>query len=148
MCSFSFVVVGDAILVCLLFIVSVLSLNLTLQDNITPPIALCLGDLLTLCVIGLVSSVVVPTIDSALPPILMALLSLGTVLAVTCTLRNTFVRPLILMGWTPLLGSIIISCGSGIVLDRFVDRYEGFGLLSIIIGGDCFLSFSGDDEWG
>jgi solute carrier family 41 len=107
-------------------------------DNITPPIASCLGDLLTLCIIGLVSSVLVRTIDSATPFILMVLLTLGLVLSIITTMRNQLVRHLIFMGWTPLLGAMVISSGTGMVLDRFVDRYEGYGLLSIVLGGEFF----------
>ncbi|KAF8507993.1 hypothetical protein JB92DRAFT_2733830 [Gautieria morchelliformis] len=104
-------------------------------DNITPPIASCLGDLLTLCIIGLVSSVLVRTMDSAMPFVLMVPLTLGLVLSIVTTMRNELVRHLIFMGWTPLLAAMVISSGTGMVLDRFVDRYEGYGLLSIVLGG-------------
>ncbi|KIJ32441.1 hypothetical protein M422DRAFT_783433 [Sphaerobolus stellatus SS14] len=48
---------------------------------------------------------------------------------------NEHVSSLIYMGWVPLLGAMAISSGTGMVLDRFVNQYEGFGLLSIVIGG-------------
>ena len=108
-------------------------------DNITPPIASCLGDLLTLCIIGLVASLLVSMIDTAVPFILMAALSLATAFAIKMTLRNETVRHLIFLGWTPLLGAMVISSGAGMVLESFVDRYEGFGLLSIVLGGEPFL---------
>jgi solute carrier family 41 len=76
--------------------------------------------------------------DSAIPFVLLVLLSLGGVFAVVVTLRNESVRHLIYMGWTPLLGAIVISSCTGMVLDRFVDRYEDFGLLSIVLGGESF----------
>lgn len=74
-----------------------------------------------------------------MPFVLVVLLSLGAVFAVMGTLRNESVRHLIPMGWTPLLGAMVISAGAGIVLDRFVDQYEGFALLSIVLGGESFL---------
>lgn len=38
-------------------------------------------------------------------------------------------------GWIPLLAAMAISAGAGMVLDEFVSQFEGFGLLSIVIGG-------------
>ena len=74
-------------------------------------------------------------IDSAMPFVLLVILSFGIVFAITTTLRNKYVRHLIFMGWTPLLGAMVISSGTGMVLDSFIGRYEGFGLLSIVLGG-------------
>lgn len=58
------------------------------------------------------------------------------------TWRNGSVRHLIFMGWTPLLGAMIISSGTGMVLDNFVDQYEGYGLLTVVIGGGFCLPCS------
>jgi len=55
------------------------------------------------------------------------------------TLRNTHVRPLLTQGWTPLFGAMIISSGTGIVLDMFVSRYEGFAVLAVVISGNIPL---------
>jgi len=38
-------------------------------------------------------------------------------------------------GWSPLLGAMVISIGTGIVLDMFVSRYEGFAVLAVVISG-------------
>ncbi|KAF8589695.1 hypothetical protein K439DRAFT_1612498 [Ramaria rubella] len=104
-------------------------------DNITPPIASCLGDLLTLCIIGLVSSILIRTIDTALPIILLVAFGFCTAFSIILTLRNQHARPLIFLGWTPLLGAMVISSGAGFVLEQFVNQYDGFGLLSIVVGG-------------
>ncbi|KAF8528170.1 solute carrier family 41 member 1 [Hysterangium stoloniferum] len=104
-------------------------------DNITPPVASCLGDLLTLCIIGLVSSVLVQGIDTLVPVGLTIFLVVAVTMAILVTLRNDVVRPLLSMGWIPLLGAMVISSGTGMVLDRFVNQYGGFGLLSIVLGG-------------
>ena len=45
------------------------------------------------------------------------------------TLKNKHVRLLLKEGWSPLLGAMVISSGTGIVLDIFVSRYKGFALL-------------------
>lgn len=106
-------------------------------DNITPPIASCLGDLLTLTIIGLISSFLIRFMNTVLPVTLLVICILGAVFAITLTVRNEYVRSLVTLGWIPLFGAMIISSGTGMVLDSFVNRYEGFGLLSIVIGGMC-----------
>jgi len=45
------------------------------------------------------------------------------------------VKDLIWQGWTPLFGAMVISCGTGIVLDTFASRYPGFPLLAVVISG-------------
>uniref|UniRef100_A0A0W0G3V2 SLC41A/MgtE integral membrane domain-containing protein n=1 Tax=Moniliophthora roreri TaxID=221103 RepID=A0A0W0G3V2_MONRR len=92
-------------------------------DNIAPPVASCLGDLVTLCLIGVTSTILVPFMHtpSILEIPLVMLLVLGLLLAV--------------WGWSPLFGAMIISSGTGIVLDLFVSRYEGFALLAVVISG-------------
>ncbi|ESK82467.1 solute carrier family member 1 [Moniliophthora roreri MCA 2997] len=111
-------------------------------DNIAPPVASCLGDLVTLCLIGVTSTILVPFMHtpSILEIPLVMLLVLGLLLAVwvSClllTLKNSHVRPLLTQGWSPLFGAMIISSGTGIVLDLFVSRYEGFALLAVVISG-------------
>lgn len=70
-----------------------------------------------------------------MPFALMVILGAGTLFAVTTTLRNVLVRRLIFMGWTPLLSAMVISSGTGVVLNSVVDRYKDFGLLAIGLGG-------------
>ena len=85
-----------------------------------------LGAMSTLLILG----------SSALGPFL----AIGVVVlwAIACTyvvLRNQHVKPLLKEGWTPLLGSMVITSASGIVLDLFVSRYDGYALLAVAFGG-------------
>ncbi|KAG8927637.1 hypothetical protein FRC01_007144 [Tulasnella sp. 417] len=103
-------------------------------DNIAPPIASCLGDLLTLTLLAL-SSTALLYIPSPVPfLLLLALLGL-TFLAVRAAARNAEVKHLLWSGWTPLFGAMLISSGTGMVLEKFVKKYEGFGLMAVIISG-------------
>ena len=106
-------------------------------DNIAPPIASCLGDLVTLCLLGLVSMVLIKFIGTPIPIILTILIALSSIACGIATYRNLTVRHLLMEGWTPLFGAMIISNGTGMILDMFVGRYEGFGLLSVVINGQC-----------
>ncbi|KAJ6606159.1 Mg transporter [Mycena vulgaris] len=104
-------------------------------DNIAPPIASCLGDLVTLVLIGAVSSVLIIFLHTPIP---FTLAILVVLIALSCgmfTRRNAHVAPLITQGWAPLFGAMIISSGTGIVLDLFVSRYDGFALLAVVISG-------------
>lgn len=107
----------------------------SITDNIAPPVASCLGDLITLCFIGVISTVLIRVIDTPIPFILAALVVIGASVCFVFTIRNRHVRPLLTQGWTPLFGAMAISSATGIVLDRFVSRYEGFALLAVVISG-------------
>lgn len=104
-------------------------------DNIAPPIASCLGDLVTLTLLGVVSSLLINFIRGPIP-FLAALFVVFVALAcLIVTRRNKHVKPLVGQGWSPLIGAMIISTGTGIVLDLFVSRYKGFALLAVVISG-------------
>ncbi|KAF9265966.1 hypothetical protein L218DRAFT_956933 [Marasmius fiardii PR-910] len=122
------------VLVCLRF-----SLD---PDNIAPPIASCLGDLVTLCLIGLTSTILVPLMYNPaifdIPVIVVLVLVLLLAVWVIClklALKNRHVRPLLTQGWSPLFGAMVISSGTGMILDLFVSRYQGFALLAVVISG-------------
>ncbi|KAG6861777.1 hypothetical protein C0995_012281 [Termitomyces sp. Mi166 len=102
-------------------------------DNIAPPVASCLGDLVTLLWMGAVSATLIGVIHTPIPFIFGILIICFAVVCLVMTMRNPHVRPLLSQGWPPLLGAMILSCGAGIVLDTFATRYEGFMLLSVVI---------------
>jgi solute carrier family 41 len=111
----------------------------SIPDNIAPPIAACLGDLVTLCLLGLVSSILIYIINTPFPLVLTCLLVLSATACAGFTRRNESVKHLLGQGWPPLFGAMVISSGSGIVLDLFVSRYEGFALLAVVISGKSNL---------
>ena len=76
--------------------------------------------------------------NTPFPLILLLLLPAAAVGWFILTQRNRHVKHLLLEGWIPLFAAMIISCGTGIVLDVFVSRYEGFVLLAAVISGRCF----------
>ncbi|KAJ7144974.1 solute carrier family 41 member 1 [Mycena crocata] len=104
-------------------------------DNIAPPIASCLGDLVTLILIGAVSSVLIIFLHTPIPFTLAILMVLSALSCGIFTRRNAHAAPLLTQGWAPLFGAMVISSGTGIVLDLFVSRYDGFALLAVVISG-------------
>ncbi|KAJ3728229.1 solute carrier family 41 member 1 [Lentinula raphanica] len=104
-------------------------------DNIAPPIASCLGDLVTLLLIGIISTLLIPFLNGFLPILVVVAVLVSFFFCLAATYRNTYVKDLIKQGWVPLFGAMIISSTTGIVLDLFVSRYEGFALLAVVISG-------------
>ncbi|KAF8643554.1 hypothetical protein AX16_008942 [Volvariella volvacea WC 439] len=104
-------------------------------DNIAPAVASCLGDLVTLSFMGLVSSVLITFKGTIIPLLMACLIIANATFCLVVTLRNPHVKGLLTQGWTPLFGAMIISCGTGIVLDLFVSKYEDFAILAVVISG-------------
>ena len=111
------------------------STDCDISDNIAPPVASFLGDLVTLSLLGIISSVLVNYINTLLPSIIAILLICSAVTCAFVVRGNSVVKDLIWQGWTPLFGAMVISCGTGIILDTFASRYPGFPLLAVVISG-------------
>ncbi|KAG1819792.1 uncharacterized protein BJ212DRAFT_1479021 [Suillus subaureus] len=94
-----------------------------------------LGDLVTLSLLGVISSILINVVNTPIPLICVALTILSATLCVYLVRRNSSVKDLIYQGWVPLFGAMVISCATGIVLDMFASRYKGFPLLAIVISG-------------
>ncbi|KAJ3731639.1 Mg transporter, partial [Lentinula guzmanii] len=104
-------------------------------DNIAPPIASCLGDLVTLLLIGFISTLLIPFLNGLVPILVVVAVLVSFFFSFVATYRNLYVKDLMKQGWVPLFGAMIISSTTGIVLDLFVSRYEGFALLAVVISG-------------
>ena len=104
-------------------------------DNIAPPVAACLGDLVTLCLLGLVSTALIRFVNTVLPLILLILIVLEGIACGYLVYHNRHVRDLVKQGWVPLFGAMLISSSTGIILDHFVKQYNGYAVLAIVIGG-------------
>ncbi|KAF8344133.1 Mg transporter [Cantharellus anzutake] len=106
-------------------------------DNISPPLASCLGDLITLALLGFMATVITLPAFSWLPisALIIVFVIVTLIASAYTTLRNTISRQHISQGWTPLVCAMVVSSGAGLVLDRFVTRWEGYGALAIVISG-------------
>ncbi|KAH9961041.1 hypothetical protein BC827DRAFT_1132217 [Russula dissimulans] len=104
-------------------------------DNIAPPIASCLGDLVTMTLIGVMSTLLILGVGTLVPFLVIGVVVLWAIACAYITLQNEYARPLLKEGWTPLLGAMVITSASGIVLDLFVSRYVGYALLAVAFGG-------------
>jgi solute carrier family 41 len=105
---------------------------LVMLDNIAPPIASCLGDLVTLCLLAGVSYLYINLLHMPfILVILIVAIFVGAIGWAVLTNKNPYVKPLLREGWSPLFGAMIISSGTGAVLDLFVSQYMDYGLLAV-----------------
>ena len=101
-------------------------------DNIAPPIASCLGDLVTLCLLAGVSYIFISLLRAPFVLVIIIIaMTAGATGWVVLTNKNPHVKPLLREGWSPLFGAMIISSGTGAVLDLFASRYMDYGLLAV-----------------
>ncbi|GAA5872464.1 hypothetical protein JCM3774_006830 [Rhodotorula dairenensis] len=115
-------------------------------DNIATPLASSLGDLITLLMLGGLSSLFLLFMGTIVSTLVFVAL-LGTVaFNMVVAFRNPYVQELLTMGWTPLFAAMAISTGSGVVLETYVRRYPGYALLAPVVtaisgsSGSIFVS--------
>lgn len=72
-------------------------------DNITPPLAACLGDLLTLFILALLGAALVGTMDTPIPLIAVILMSVAAAWFTRRVMRNQWVKNVAKGGWAPLV---------------------------------------------
>ncbi|KAJ9094702.1 hypothetical protein QFC21_005859 [Naganishia friedmannii] len=105
-------------------------------DNIASPLAATLGDLLTLFIMALVGTCLVRVLGTPVPVVCVGVMCLATG-GIWWSLRRMKGRrdEEGQGGWSPLIGAMLISSATGLVLDRSVNRYKGFAILAISITG-------------
>lgn len=80
----------------------------------------------------------VGVLRTPVPSVIFVILVLFAISCGMFARRNPYVKDLLTQGWTPLIGAMVISSGTGVVLDLFVSRYDGFALLAVVISGSLF----------
>jgi solute carrier family 41 len=86
------------------------------------------------------STLLILGIGTPAPFVVIAVVIFSTTACAAVVRKNELVRPLLKEGWTPLLGAMMISVATGIILDLFVSRYDGYALLAVAFGGRCLFS--------
>eukprot|EP00049_Salpingoeca_infusionum_P002787 m.59872 g.59872 ORF g.59872 m.59872 type:complete len:532 (+) comp11788_c0_seq2:333-1928(+) len=111
-------------------------------DNVATPIAAALGDLVTLAILSGLGS----AIYAIRSPMLMGSVSGLIVLGLVCVLLPTtysyvkrspdvFATLKDKYGWVSILIAMVISTLAGVVLERFVTKFEGMAVLAPLICG-------------
>lgn len=102
-------------------------------DNIATPLASSLGDLITLLMLGGLSSLFLLFMGTIVSTLVFVALLGSVAFNTVVAFRNPYVQELLTMGWTPLFAAMAISSGSGVVLQTYVTRYPGYALIAPVI---------------
>lgn len=94
-------------------------------DNITPPVAACLGDLLTLFILALLGTALVGAMDTPIPLLAVIIMSLAAGWFTRRVMRNEWVKNVAKGGWVPL-----VSCTT----PTFGGQASGVGSLESGVG--------------
>lgn len=90
--------------------------------------------------LGVMSTLLVLGAGTLAPFLIIGIVVFWAIASTYVALQNEYVKALLKQGWTPLLGAMVITSASGIVLDLFVSRYDGYALLAVAFGGACHSS--------
>ncbi|RCH99885.1 hypothetical protein CU097_008117 [Rhizopus azygosporus] len=118
---------------CILIIISrILKID---PDNIACPMASSLGDVVTLAILAGCANLLLDKTVSNLGSWLLFIMFSSIPFFGLAVWRNTHVRGLLFTGWTPIVIAMLISSGAGLVLERYVEQYQGLAMLTPILCG-------------
>ncbi|KAI9031270.1 hypothetical protein DFJ74DRAFT_702293 [Hyaloraphidium curvatum] len=104
-------------------------------DNIATPIAATLGDLVTLWILAGISHAALVAIDTPTTPIILFTIILSLPIWILFTRRNEHVSGVLRNGWTPIIVSMVISSAAGLVMERYIQRFQGLAVLIPVLNG-------------
>jgi solute carrier family 41 len=81
-------------------------------DNITPPLAACLGDLITLFILALLGAALVGLMDTPIPLLAVIGMSAAAAWFTRRVMRDEWVRNVAKGGWAPLVSAILHTVAS------------------------------------
>ena len=107
-------------------------------DNVATPIAASLGDLTTLALLSWISDKLWADMvegNAWLSPLLICLYLLVTPACCLVAWRHSTTRDVLLHGWTPVLLSMLLSSGGGLILEYAVDAFNGIAVFQPVMNG-------------
>lgn len=106
-------------------------------DNVATPIAASLGDLTTLVLLSIISSMLFGDLkrDKWLAPLIIVLYILLVPVFVILAKRNSHTEKVLYHGWTPVLCAMMISSLGGLILDQAISRFDGIAVFQPVMNG-------------
>lgn len=108
-------------------------------DNIATPIAASLGDVTTMILLANISHFLYVSLDTnqwvqnTLLAFLMSLIPIWAYIA----RNNPYTRKVIVNGWYPVCGAMLIQNAGGLVMERALKTFERIANLQLLINGMC-----------
>ncbi|CAG8489496.1 204_t:CDS:2 [Rhizophagus irregularis] len=114
-----------------------LNLNILkqLKDNIACPMASSLGDLLTLIILATCGEILLQYLHTYVSTAMFLILAASIPLWVRFVWSNPTVHDLLVSGWSPLFMAMVIASMAGLVLERYIEHYNGLALLTPVLNG-------------
>ena len=107
-------------------------------DNVATPIAASLGDLTTLALLSWISDKLWADMEEGnawLSPLLIGLYLLLTPACCLVAWRHTTTKDVLRHGWTPVIFSMLLSSGGGLILEYAVDAFNGIAVFQPVMNG-------------
>ncbi|KAI8318590.1 hypothetical protein GQ54DRAFT_300171 [Martensiomyces pterosporus] len=104
-------------------------------DNIGTPITSSFGDMSTLLILGGFTAVLIKTLGTLWPWVVVALFAGFGVYLFRVVRRNEQIAHHIKEGWLPLVYAAITSSVAGIIVEKCADRYPGMPALVPVLNG-------------
>ncbi|ODM93143.1 Solute carrier family 41 member 2 [Orchesella cincta] len=107
-------------------------------DNIATPVAGSLGDVVTLFILSYFARLIWSVIDGGnfwIAYIIYAVYAIVVPISFWIVYKNEYVKPVLIAGWVPVLISVIISTGGGVILELSEGRFHDIALFQPLING-------------
>ncbi|GBC41027.2 solute carrier family 41 member 1-like [Rhizophagus irregularis DAOM 181602=DAOM 197198] len=104
-------------------------------DNIACPMASSLGDLLTLIILATCGEILLQYLHTYVSTAMFLILAASIPLWVRFVWSNPTVHDLLVSGWSPLFMAMVIASMAGLVLERYIEHYNGLALLTPVLNG-------------
>lgn len=107
-------------------------------DNVATPIASSLGDVSTVFLLSYISSHLYESIESEnywLSPLILSIVLIITPFSMIVAFKNKHTKKVLKGGWLPIICSMIISSGAGVILNKVINIFSGFALFQPVING-------------
>ena len=106
-------------------------------DNVATPIAASLGDLTTLGLLSWIANHLWDDMkqEAWLAPLLISCYLLLAPVTFYISWRNPNTRDALLHGWTPVILSMLLSSGGGLILEYAVDAFNGIAVFQPVMNG-------------
>ncbi|XP_054165098.1 solute carrier family 41 member 3-like [Oppia nitens] len=107
-------------------------------DNIATPVAASMGDVCTISILAVISDFMYKqTISGRLwiPVLILALLLLLAPITGYIARQNRYTKSVIVTGWVPILGAVIIEQPGGLVMGDAFDKYDVMSTFQPLVNG-------------
>ncbi|CAG2114216.1 unnamed protein product, partial [Medioppia subpectinata] len=137
--SVSTSVVANVILATAITLVIIVARKIDINpDNIATPIAASMGDVCTISILAIISDFLYKnTINGRIwiAVVVLTVLLLSAPITGFIARRNRYTKSVILTGWTPILGAVIIEQPGGLVMESAFDKYDVMSTFQPLVNG-------------